>query len=806
MRHLTLLGLVVLLAGPLAAQERTTSPHGDLTTECTVCHQSKSWSTIQVSSTFDHGKLGFPLTGAHGATACRSCHVSLNFKSASTSCSACHTDDHRGEFGTNCARCHTTRSFTDRDAMAKEHQLTRFPLSGSHLATDCAACHKPSPQGQMQFLGTPTTCVSCHQTNYNVAPNHVASRYPTTCDGCHSTVAWNAANLGAGNHPVAPIALTGVHSANLINCTQCHTTTPYSSVQTACVACHQTAYNGAKDPDHVVANFPTTCTDCHGLVAGWLGAKYDHPTAPVTLTGAHSPNLVTCSQCHTTMPYSTVKQTCDGCHHAEYVATSNPSHTATGYGTDCASCHQVVANWAGASVNHASTPIALTGVHSSNLVTCTQCHTTTPYSTVKQTCDGCHHTDYVGAKDPDHVAGNFSTTCTTCHTLVAGWAGATFNHPTAPVALTGAHSPNLVTCAQCHTSMPYSTVKQTCDGCHHADYVATSNPNHTSAGYGTDCASCHQVVANWAGASVNHPSTPIALTGVHSANLINCTQCHTTTPYSTVQTTCDGCHHTDYVGAKDPDHIAANFSTTCTTCHSLTAGWLGATYNHPTSPIALTGAHSINLVNCSQCHTTMPYSTVKQTCDGCHHADYVATTNPNHTAAGYSTDCSSCHQVVANWAGATFNHPTAPIALTGVHSTTAVQCTQCHTTMPYSTVKQTCDGCHQAEFTATTDPNHVAASFSLQCTTCHALVAGWTGAKFLAHDGSISQFRIYSGKHLAKWSQCSECHRLGQPYAATPSLLCLNCHGQVQNDTHRGMNYTPSDCVRSGCHANGSKP
>ena len=288
MRHFTLLGLVVLLVGPLAAQERTTSPHGTLTTECTVCHQSKSWTTIQVSSQFDHGKFAFPLTGAHGATTCRSCHVSLNFKSASTSCSSCHTDNHRGEFGTNCARCHTTRSFTDRDAMAKEHQLTRFPLSGGHLATDCAACHKPSAQGQMQFLGTPTTCVSCHQMNYNVAPSHVASRYPTTCDGCHSTVAWNAANLGAGNHPVTPIALTGVHSANLINCTQCHTTLPYSTVQTACVACHQPAYNGAKDPDHVAAKFPTTCTDCHGFVAGWLGAKYDHPTTPVALTGAHS--------------------------------------------------------------------------------------------------------------------------------------------------------------------------------------------------------------------------------------------------------------------------------------------------------------------------------------------------------------------------------------------------------------------------------------------------------------------------------------------------------------------------------------
>ena len=85
--------------------------------------------------------------------------------------------------------------------MAKEHQLTRFPLSGGHLATDCAACHKPSAQGQMQFLGTPTTCVSCHQANYNVAPSHVASRFPTTCEGCHTTVTWNAANLGRPTTP-----------------------------------------------------------------------------------------------------------------------------------------------------------------------------------------------------------------------------------------------------------------------------------------------------------------------------------------------------------------------------------------------------------------------------------------------------------------------------------------------------------------------------------------------------------------------------------------------------------------------------
>ncbi len=805
-RLLPLLFLLLLVQAPgrALAQEQTTSPHGNLTTTCSVCHTSRSWTALQISSQFDHAKLGFPLTGAHGATTCRACHLSLDFASVSGDCTACHADNHRGELGANCARCHTSRSFVDRDLMVRAHRLTRFPLSGGHLAVECTMCHQPSAQGQMQFVGTPTTCLSCHQAQYAVAPNHVASGFPTTCEQCHTPVTWTAAGTGA--HPTSPIALTGVHSGNLITCAQCHTTQPYATVKQTCDGCHHNEYVAAKSPDHVGAGFSTTCTDCHGLVAGWQGARFDHPTSPIALSGAHSPNLVECAQCHASMPYSSVKQTCDGCHHAEYAATTDPPHAAAGYSTDCASCHQVVANWAGAVANHPTTPIALTGVHSENLLQCTQCHTTSPYSTVPQTCDGCHHSEYVSAKDPDHVAASFSTTCTTCHSLVANWAGATFNHPQSPIALTGAHSPNLVQCAQCHTTMPYSSVKQTCDGCHHAEYVATTDPNHVAAGYGTDCATCHQVVANWTGATVNHPTTPIALTGVHSANLVQCTQCHTTMPYTTVLKTCDGCHHNEYVAAKDPDHVAAGFSTTCTACHGLVANWAGATFNHPQSPIALTGAHSANLVTCAQCHTTMPYSSVKQTCDGCHHNEYLATTNPNHVAAGYGTDCATCHQVVANWTGATVNHPTTPIALTGVHSSALVQCTQCHTTMPYATVQRTCDGCHHADFTAPTDPNHVLANFPVTCTTCHSLSPGWGGARFLAHDGSVSQFRIYSGKHLNRWSNCAECHALGQSYAATPALLCLNCHAQVQTDQHRGKNYTPSDCVRSGCHANGSKP
>ena len=32
-------------------------------------------------------------------------------------------------------------------------------------------------KGQLQYVGTPATCISCHQAGFNTAPNHVASRF-----------------------------------------------------------------------------------------------------------------------------------------------------------------------------------------------------------------------------------------------------------------------------------------------------------------------------------------------------------------------------------------------------------------------------------------------------------------------------------------------------------------------------------------------------------------------------------------------------------------------------------------------------
>jgi predicted CXXCH cytochrome family protein len=620
-----LLGLALSLVAPLQAQQprqRTRSPHGDLKLECMTCHVSSGWTPIRVAKTFDHSKFGFALAGAHGTTTCRACHQSLDFKDAKSDCASCHVDKHRGELGANCARCHTTRSFLDRDVMSKAHQLTRFPLQGGHLGVECSSCHAPGAQGSLQFVGTPIECVSCHKSDFNTAPNHVANNFPTTCTTCHNQVAWNRVSGLAGSHPSTPIALTGVHANR--QCADCHLAgQAYAAVRQTCDGCHHTDFVAAKDPDHVAAGFSITCTTCHALLPGWMGATYaTHSTSPINpKQGAHG--AVTCTQCHTKSPYSSAPTTCDGCHHADYVATTNPSHTAAGYSTDCASCHQILAGWAGANLNHPTSPIALTGVHANRQ--CADCHLAgQAYAAVQQTCDGCHHTDFVAAKNPDHVAAGFSTNCTTCHALVPGWTGATFaTHPISPIdPKQGAHG--AVTCTQCHTKSPYSSVPTTCDGCHHADYLATTNPSHTAAGYSTDCASCHQVVAGWAGASFTHPTSPLALTGQHAIPPRVCADCHTSTSYASVAQTCDGCHHSTYISVTDPNHTAAGMAAfaaaNCSNCHSPTKiDWSGPTWTHMTivnpQPVSLPHKGA----TCTDCHQTATNYTVTSCAkSGCH--------------------------------------------------------------------------------------------------------------------------------------------------------------------------------------------
>lgn len=321
-------GLTLLVCSTALAQQ-TQNPHGKLQEECAVCHSPEAWVPARISSTFDHAKRGIALTGAHARAACRSCHASLDFRGAPDACLSCHGDVHRGELGNDCSRCHTPRSFLDRSIMVRAHQMTRFALSGTHLALDCEACHTPAPQGRLAFVSLPGQCVDCHRDQYQIAknPDHVAGGFPQNCNQCHAPTIWAAARF---NHDASGFPLTGAHRA--IPCAQCHGTT-FTNKSTACVSCHQQDYDGTTSPNHASAGFPTTCQDCH-TTTGWTGAALNHTWFPIPHHGADA-----CSDCHTNPPNYTVF-VCTLCHTQ---AKTDPKHSGVrGYvwnSTNCYACH-----------------------------------------------------------------------------------------------------------------------------------------------------------------------------------------------------------------------------------------------------------------------------------------------------------------------------------------------------------------------------------------------------------------------------------------------------------------------------------
>lgn len=445
---------------------------------------------------------------------------------------------------------------------------------------------------------------------------------------------------------------------------------------------------------------------------------------------------------------------------------------------ECTTCH-IPSGWTPVRVSgtfdHSKFGFALTGAHVTT--TCRACHQSLDFKGVKADCVSCH---------ADKHRGELGATCANCHTTRSFLDRdlMTKAHQLTRFPLQGGHMG--LECSSCHKpggqgSMQFVGTQRDCVSCHRSDFTAA--PNHVAGNFPTSCAGCHSqaVWGRVAGGRSSHPTTPIALIGVHGNS--QCTDCHVgAQPYAAVQRTCDGCHHTDYVATTDPSHTAAAFSTTCTDCHALVAGWTGATYaTHPTAPInPKQGAHGA--VTCTQCHTTSPYSAAPTTCDACHHADYVATTNPNHTSAAYSTNCSSCHQVVAGWAGASVNHPTTPLALTGSHAVPPRVCADCHTSTTYSSVAQTCDGCHHPDYIGVTDPNHTAAGMTAfaaaNCSNCHSPTkTSWSGPTWT---------------HMVIRNPQSV--RLPHEGAS-----CADCH---QNAT----NYTIKSCAKSGCHSNVNGP
>ncbi|MCB8995590.1 MAG: hypothetical protein H6538_08275 [Bacteroidales bacterium] len=243
-----------------------------------------------------------------------------------------------------------------------------------------------------------------------------------------------------------------------------------------------------------------------------------------------------------------------------------------------------------------------------------------------------------------------------------------------------------------------------------------------------------------------------------------------------------------YMSARQSDSPhGRDFKITCSECHTADS-WkfnkTGYSFDHNTTNLPLTGQHT--KAECTQCHKSLVFSEAKTDCNSCHEDIHQATVG---------SDCSRCH-TPASWLVKNVNelHRNSRFPLVGAHN--QADCYDCHlseTRVRFDVPGINCIDCHRKEFLATTNPSHVEAGFSEDCSGCHPVLSReWAGAGF-----NHNFFPLVQGHAGPK---CSECHASPRFNDASPE--CVSCHKSnydaSTNPNHLEANF-PLDC--KSCHS-----
>jgi hypothetical protein len=601
--------------------------------DCASCHSENAWKP----STYDHDAQHFPIySGSHQGVwnQCSECHnVPGNY--TLFTCVTCHTnpetnDEHAGVNGYSynsnaCLACHPN----GEGEFGFDHNNTSFPLTGAHTTINCLDCHANG------YEGTPTDCAACHTTHYNEStnPNHSALGIPTDCVSCHTTAPeWNPAAFPLHNNYYT---LAGAHSLIADQCVTCHQG-DYNNTPNTCVGCHQADYNQTTNPNHLTLQISTDCASCHSE-SNWIPASMSNHNDYYVLQGAHAPISNECAQCHNGN-YNNTPNTCYGCHQEDYEQANNPSHLSLGFGTDCTTCHTETA-WSPAEyTDHDDQYFPIySGGHEGAWDQCNDCHTN-PNNYSIYTCVTCHTSGETGQQHVG-VNGYFyeSGACLACHP--DGDTQGSFNHNDSDFPLTGAH--NTVACIECHSN-GYQNTPTACSACHTPDFNGSTNPNHNSLGLSMECVTCHTTAPEWNPALFPDHNDYYPLVGAHAAISDQCVTCHNGN-YNNTPNTCVGCHQSEYNNTNDPDHQAAQFPTSCETCHNQNA-WVPSTWDHDDLYFPIySGKHEDEWNQCNDCHTN-PNNYSVFTCITCHQQN--ETDEDHDEVGGYqynSSACLACH-------------------------------------------------------------------------------------------------------------------------------------------------------------------
>lgn len=535
---------------------------GTLGVNCETCHQTEMWSPLPHSKIIEiHNKGRFPLTGAHQMADCFGCHTksgngALFRVNNSLECIGCHIADYENVklpdhallgFPKRCLECHSQISWKP---VSFNHDLFSFPLTGSHQNVPCESCHA----GNI-FKGTPKDCKSCHLSDFQKTnnPNHTAADFSTECQTCHSTFSWKPTSF---DHNATSFPLTGGHIT--ATCESCHKNDVFKGLSKNCYSCHQTDYIAVQIPNHVTGKFSMECQTCHATTT-WKPSTFNHSSTAFPLTGGHI--TATCESCHKNGVFSGTSKNCVFCHQTNFDLSKNPNHIAAGFSTECQTCHSTF-SWQPASFDHNTTAFPLTGNHTS--VACASCHKNEVFKGLPSTCFSCHQTDYNNVVSPNHVTGQFSTDCQTCHTTSV-WNPSSFSHNSTAFPLTGAH--NTTSCESCHKNGVFKGTSKTCYPCHQSDFTKVTNPNHVSGKFPVNCETCHTAVA-WKPSTFNHDGLYFPIySGKHNGKWSSCVQCHEqSTNYKSFTCMSSGCHTKSSTDSKH--HSVSGYSYTASACYS----------------------------------------------------------------------------------------------------------------------------------------------------------------------------------------------------------------------------------------------
>ena len=535
-------------------------------------------------------------------------------------------------------------------------------------------------------------------------------------------------------------------------------------------------------------NFNIPCQQCH-VTESWKvqpnKIKFNHDKTGFKLTGQHK--QIKCQNCHKDLHFTIKNATCNSCH--------TDIHQGS-VGRDCQKCHDTN-SWLVKDILdiHRFSRFPLIGAHLQ--ADCQECHADAQhlnFTAMGLDCYSCHQNDYLNAKNPDHIAMNYSKECSDCH-IATGWQPALFDHDSKffPI-FSGEHSGKWNACSDCHTTQNYSQF--TCFNCHAHERSRMDDKHRNISGYVYESTACYACHPNGSGDdSFNHARTNFPLIGAHKN--LNCQECHQN-GYNNTPSECYSCHQNNYESTDNPPHSSLGFSHECTQCHTQSA-WKPATFDHDASNFPIfSGSHNNKWQQCSDCHYNQnDYS--QFSCTNCHEHNQSATDSKHSNVSGYvyeSTACYACHPTGSG--DDAFDHSQTNFPLLGAHKN--LDCQQCHQN-GYNNIPSDCYSCHQTNFENTTNPPHLSLGFSHDCTQCHTQTA-WQPATF-DHDNSY--FPIFSGEHNNKWQQCSDCHYNQDDYA---QFSCTTCHEHNQSSMDSehsdvtGYVYESSACY--ACHPTGS--